>query len=92
MQLNLKQFLPCIPSVKNCANKANNQRGVSSGSTNTSVTINRAPANASTTAADNILPQVETYMDNIAASATNNHETLGVLVASTKRLVTMNTQ
>ena len=77
-------------AVENCANNGNKQCGVAFGSANTAGTINRALAHATTTTAPGILPQVETYMENITAAETTNHRTLEALVASTYRLPKIN--
>ena len=73
-----------------CVNKAKKQHGVAFSSTNTAGPIDHAPTHATPTTASDILPQIETYMENIAAAATTNHKTLEALVASTKRLTQTN--
>ena len=57
---------------------------------NTSGPIDGAPSHAATATASDILPQVETYMENIAAATTTNHRKLEALVDSTDCLTHTN--
>ena len=88
----MEKFFLAAHAAENRDNEVNKQRVVSFGTANTSVTVNRAPAYAATATASDVLSQIETYMENIAAAATTNHETLGVLVDSTDRLTQTNPQ
>ena len=87
-----KKIFLASHAATNCANKSNKKYGVSFGRANTDSTINRSPSNVATSTATNIMPQVETHMENIDAASTINHETLGALVDSTERLTTTNAQ
>ena len=86
-----KAFLTAHAAT-NHANKYNKRRGVSFVSTNAAGTINSVHVNAAPVNTTDLLPQVYTYMENIVAVATTNHETFGALVASTERLATTNSQ
>ena len=79
-----------MTAAENHANRANKQRGVAFGRANTSCPVNCAPGYDATATIFNILPQVETYMENISADDTNNNRTIEALVDSTYHLTQKN--